>query len=126
MRWPWSKRGPDEVAKVAEKAIESIRREAMDSVRAVGQAHSNMVHNLDVKLEDVVKRFQKQIDEILGAYKIRSLDQDVRVLGEDVVTDDFPDLDSRAVFANPYAIPDPDFSEHLKWIDPSTPDDDEN
>ena len=116
--WPWrKKKDPDLVAIEAIKAIKSIQEEALGAVREVRSAHFETIKMVEVGMALAIKRFRRDIDAILEAHMIRSLDEDVAEFGEDVVTADFPDLDSRAVFANPYAIKDPDFSDQFDWLD---------
>ncbi len=121
--WPWrKKKDPEQVAIAAIKAIRMEAKAAVHLVERAGievrGAQMRMVTDLERDLNTIVKKFSKDIDEILGAHMIRSLDSD-DIRGEKVATPEFTDLDSRAVFANPYAIPDPDFSAHFEALEQS-------
>ena len=105
------------IRKEASAAVDAIKMTASATAFDVRSAQLDLIDRIEPDLNKIVKKFAKEIDEILGAYKVRSLDMDVNELREDVVTDEFPDLDSRAVFANPYAIKDPDFSAHFDLRD---------
>lgn len=125
--WPGSRK-KKELERLTTEAIKAIRKESKAASLSIQResssilidarsAHFGLISRMDSDLKDIVKGLREDIDAILEAHMIRSLDSDVAELGEDVVTDEFPDLDSRAVFANPYAIKDPDFSDHFNLLE---------
>ena len=133
--WFWKKKkDPEKVAieaieavrdearkaiQVPTEAIEAVRDTAAESIRRIGGRYHAAIGNLEGDLSRIVSRFEQHINELLiKQVKLKPLD-DVKVIRESIATPEFPDLDSRAVFANPYAIPDPDFSDHFDMLEQS-------
>jgi len=97
--WPWKKKKDPE--KVAVQAIEAIRDEAVGQIRRIGSSYNRVIDGLGVHLSRVVARFEQHINDLLISQEtLKPLDDEI-VRGENTYTADFPDLDSRAVFAGP-------------------------